>query len=153
MKSICGIDCANCQLSAACGGCAETGGRPFGGACTVAEYCQRGSTALAQLKETLISAFRALDIRDMEEITDLNALKGSFMNLEYTLPNGQAVKFWEDGRIYLGTQVRKKGSDRYYGIAADENYLMVSEYSGFGAGAEIIVFKRWNPETGGTSAR
>lgn len=145
MKSICGIDCTSCQLSAACGGCAKTDGRPFGGACIVADCCRRSGTALDELKAKLITAFRALNIPDMEEITDLGALKGSFMNLEYTLPNGRSIKFWEDDRIYLGTQVCKKGSDRYYGIAADENYLMVSEYSGFGSDAEIVVFKRWNP--------
>ena len=80
----------------------------------------------------------------MEEVTELNALKGSFANIEYTLPNGHTVKFWDDNRIYLGNQLHKKDSDRCYGIIADEKYLMVSEYSGYGTDAEIIVFKRWN---------
>jgi hypothetical protein len=80
----------------------------------------------------------------MEEVTELNALKGSFANIEYALPNSQIVKFWDDNRIYLGNQLQKKDSDRCYGIIADEKYLMVSEYSGFGTDAEIIVFKRWN---------
>lgn len=35
-------------------------------------------------------------------------------------------------------------SDRCYGIAADEKYLMVSEYGAYGSDAEVIVFKRWN---------
>ena len=43
-----------------------------------------------------------------------------------------------------GYQLHKKGCNRYYGIIADENFLMVSEYSVYGADAEIIVFKRWN---------
>ena len=33
MKSICGIDCTNCELSGACNGCAATGGYPFGAEC------------------------------------------------------------------------------------------------------------------------
>lgn len=144
MKSFCGIDCTTCPLTAGCGGCLETGGRPFGGTCVTAEYCLKGEAALAQLKARLIAAFRALDIPDMEEVTDLNALRGSFINLEYTLPGGQAVKLWDDDRIYLGNQLRKKGSDRCYGIAADETYLMVSEYGENGTDAEIVVFKRWN---------
>lgn len=64
--------------------------------------------------------------------------------IEYALPNGQVVKFWDDNKIYLGNQLHKKDSDRCYGIIADEKYLMVSEYSGYGADAEIIVFKQWN---------
>ena len=144
MKSICGIDCTNCELSGTCNGCAATGGYPFGVECLVAQCCKRGKAVLYELKEKLIAAFNALNIPDMEEVTELNALKGSFANIEYALPNGQIVKFWDDNKIYLGNQLHKEGSDRYYGIIADEKYLMVSEYSGYGENAEIIVFKRWN---------
>ncbi len=144
MKSICGIDWTNCELSSTCNGCAATGGQPFGAECLVAQCCKKGKTALSELKEKLIAAFNALHIPDMEEVTELNALKGSFANIEYALPNSQIVKFWDDNRIYLGNQLQKKESDRCYGIIADEKYLMVSEYSGFGTDAEIIVFKRWN---------
>lgn len=144
MKSICGVDCTKCEFNTSCKGCAETNGRPFGADCVVALCCQKGDTALCEWKEKLIGAIHALHIQDMEEVTDLNALKGSVINIEYTLPNGQAVKFWDDNKIYLGNQVCKKDSDRCYGIAADDKYLMISEYSGYGSDAEIIVFKRWN---------
>lgn len=109
-----------------------------------AECCRRGETALAELKAALIAAFRALDIPELEERTDLNALRGSLINIPYTLPSGQTVKLWDDDRIYLGSQIHKKGSGRCYGVAADETYLAVSEYGGNGADAEIVVFKRWN---------
>lgn len=144
MKSICGIDCAKCELNSTCNGCAATGGQPFGAECLVAQCCKRGETALNELKEKLVAAFNALSIQDMEEVTELNALKGSFANIEYALPNGQVVKFWDDNKIYLGNQLHKEGSDRCYGIIADEKYLMVSEYSGYGADSEIIVFKLHN---------
>ena len=91
----------------------------------------------------MIAAFNALNIQDMEEVTELNALKGSFVNIEYTLPNGQIVKFWDDNRIYLGNQLCKKDSERCYRLIADEKYLMVSEYSGYGSDAEVVIFKRW----------
>ena len=109
-----------------------------------AECCRRGETALAELKAALIAAFRALDIPELEERTDLNALRGSLINIPHTLPSGQTVKLWDDDRIYLGSQIHKKGSGRCYGVAADETYLAVSEYGGNGADAEIVVFKRWN---------
>ena len=102
MKSICGIDCTNCELSSTCNGCAATGGQPFGAECLVAQCCKKGKTSLSELKEKLIAAFNTLQIPDMEEVTELNALKGSFANIEYTLPNGQPIKFGDDSRIYLG---------------------------------------------------
>ena len=144
MKSICGIDCTKCELNSTCNGCVKTEGKPFGAECVVALCCQKGKTEGSNFKEKLIEAFNQLDIHDMEEVTDLNALKGSYINIEYTLPNGQIIKFWDDNKIYFGNQLHKKDSDRCYGIVADEKYLMVSEYSGYGADAEVIVFKRWN---------
>lgn len=142
MKSICGIDCTKCEAIHECKGCKE--GRPFGEECIVAAYCRKGQNALHEFKKKLIDTFNALNIPDMEEVTDLNALKGSFINLEYTMPNGERMKFWNDNKIYLGNQLHKIGSDRCYGIAADEKYLMVSEYGDYGTDAEIIIFKRWN---------
>lgn len=144
MISICGVDCAECELNGSCNGCVETGGQPFGKECVVALCCKKGEKVLCEFKEKLMAAFNALGIQDMEEVTELNALKGSFINIEYTLPNGQSVKFWDDDKIYFGNQLHKKGSERCYGIAADEKYLMVSEYGDYGADAEVIVFKRWN---------
>lgn len=143
MESICGIDCTKCEMNSTCSGCVKTKGKPFGAECVVALCLKDGENALCEWKRHLIAAFNELGIQDMEEVTELNALKGSFINIEYTLPNGQVIKFWDDNSIYLGNQLPKKGSDRYYGIIADRNYLMVSEYSGYGSDAELVVFKRW----------
>lgn len=106
------------------------------------ENCGRSFEAPCRLKEELIAEFNGLGIEDMEEVTSLNALAGSYINLAYTLPGGQKIRFWDDNRVYLGNQLRKKGSDRCYGLTADENYLLVCEYGEGGADAEIIVFKR-----------
>lgn len=150
MDTICGVDCTACSMQHECGGCARTNGRPFGGECVLAACCRRsgyedcgGCAALpCRLKEQLIAEFNALDIEDMAQVTGLNALRGSFINLEYALPGGQTVKLLEDGRIYLGNQVCKKGSDRCYGLAADENRLLVCEYGEGGSDAEIILYKK-----------
>lgn len=142
-KSMCGVDCTKCKLNSTCKGCAETEGHPFGAECMVALCLKKGENVLCKFKKDLIAAFNALNIQDMEEVTDLNALKGSFINIEYSLPNEQIVRFWDDNKIYLGNQLHKKDSDRCYGIIADQKYLMVSEYSGYGSDAEVVVFKRW----------
>ena len=57
------------------------------------------------MKKQLIDEFNGLGIEDMEEVTSLNALSGYFINLEYKLPNGQDVKFWQDDKVNLGIQV------------------------------------------------
>ena len=94
-----------------------------------------------------MAEFNALSLEDMEEVTDLNALKGSFINLDLTLPSGQAVRWWEDDKIYLGNQVGKKGSTRCYGLAADERHLLVCEYGEGGSDAEIVLYKRRNGQS------
>ncbi len=150
MKTICGADCNKCGFKENCAGCQETNGHPFGDSCMLAQCsnnnsCDEGCkscSATCKLKAKLIEEFNALGIEDMEEVTNLNALKGSFVNLEYTLPSGQTIKFWNDNRIYLGNQICKKNSDRCYGLTADENYLLVCEYGENGANPEIVIFRK-----------
>ena len=147
--SICGVDCARCPMRGACGGCAGTGGRPFGAPCIVADCClgggrtHCGGCSPCRLKEELLAEFNALRIPDMAEVTDLNALRGSYINLTYTLPGGQSVRLLDDDRIYLGNQICKHGgSGRCYGLAAGEDFLLVCEYGEGGADAEIVLYKR-----------
>ena len=94
------------------------------------------------MKEDLIRRFNSLGIQDMTEVTELHMLKGSFINLEYQLPSGQHVKLWEDDKLYYGAEIYKKGSDRCYGLTADDKYLLVCEYGAGGTDAEIVVFER-----------
>lgn len=148
--SICGADCAACPSGGSCGGCRKTGGRPFHGAECPLAACRRGREqedcapcrGVCALKERLLAEFNALGIPDLPEVTGLNALPGAYINLAYTLPNGQTVKLLEDEAIYLGNQLEKRGSDRCYGLAADEKVLLVCEYGGGGSDPEIILYKK-----------
>ena len=151
MKNYCGLDCAQCPAAATCPGCAATGGKPFGGTCVLGECCKAqgcespGScfSGKCALKERLIKEFNDLHVPGMDRVTDLNALPGSYINLEYTLESGQKIKFWEDGRVYLGNQLCKHdGSGRCFGLTADENWLLVCEYGDNGSDPEIVVYKR-----------
>ncbi len=144
METYCGANCAPCPDRADCKGCAETNGSPFGAECIAAFYAGQGEGELPRCKARLIAAFNALHIPDMEPVTELNLLKGAYINLSYTLPGGQQVKFWDDNTIYFANQQHKKGSDRCYGVAANRTYLLVSEYGCGGADAEIVAFRRWN---------
>ena len=81
-------------------------------------------------------------IADMPKINTLCSLNGAFVNLEYSLPNRKKIKLLEDSKIYLGYQVEKPGSDRCYGLIADNEHLLVCEYGADGADPEIVVYKK-----------
>lgn len=97
--------------------------------------------ALQSMKVVLIEEFNELGIEDLY-VSNLNLLKGSFVNLEYKLANGQSVKLLEDDKMYLGNQIERPGNERCYGIVADENNLLVCEYGCEGADPEIVVYKK-----------
>ena len=138
----------NLSQKISCGGCAETAGRPLGNECVIAICCQnKGQVSCSEcshciLKAELIAEFNSLGIEDMEKVTDLNSLMGSYVNLEYTLPSGQKIKFWDDNKSYLGNQICKKNSNRCYGLTADKNYILVCEYGENGTDAEIVIYKK-----------
>ena len=148
--SLCGLDCSACEYSLSCKGCGATHGRPFGGECIAAacciekriSRCRECTDTPCALKRRLIDEFNSLGISDMEKVTSLNYLKGSIINLEFTLPNGLKVKFWDDNAVYLGNLAAKKHSTRHYGLAADMNYLMVCE-CGMDLEPKIIIYKKW----------
>ena len=141
--SICGSDCcAACPQKAACGGCRETQGHPFGGSCVAAARISReGPEAFADWKRATIAELNALNLPDLQ-LDDLHLLNGFYVNLEYHLPNGQAVKLLEDNKVYLGNQIERPGQDRCYGVVADEDYLLVCEYGCNGADPKIVCYKR-----------
>lgn len=94
-------------------------------------------------KQLLIAEFNKLGIEGMPEVTELHEYEGSFVNLEYTLPNGTAAKFWEDSKTYFILEIPKT-DDRCFGLIGGEHYLMVCEYGRDGENPEILVFKKWN---------
>ncbi len=143
MLSICGAECCGeCNRRDACGGCVKTEGHPFGGTCIAAECIERGGfEAFKKMKETLIEEFNALGIQALY-VNDLNLLNGCYVNLAYTLTNGQSVKLLEDDRVYWGNQIEIPGSDRCYGVVADDKHLLVCEYGCNGKEPQIVVYKR-----------
>lgn len=144
MISICGMDCCNeCSKKEECGGCRETNGRPFGkGRCIASECVRRGGREeFLRFKNMLIDEFNALGI-DALNVSDLELLNGFFVNLEYPLANGSRVKLLEDNNVYLGNQIEISGSDRCYGIVADDAYMLVCQYGCNGKDPEIIVYKK-----------
>lgn len=134
--TLCGIDCCkDCSRLAECGGCEKCGGHPFGGSCVAA----RNKDFIA-LKLGLVKEINALGIEGLK-ISDLNLLNGGFVNLVYPLANGTTVKFLNDSDVYFGNQIEKEGSERCYGVVANEKFILVSEYGCNGAEPELVLYK------------
>lgn len=144
MLSICGLDCCgSCGLMGnACKGCTETEGHPCGGSCTAAECIKNnGIAGYEAMKSAVIAEINALGIADLH-VDGLNLLNGAYVNLEYTLANGQKLKLLEDSRVYFANQVERPDSERCYGIAADDKILLICEYGCNGSDPEIILYKK-----------
>lgn len=128
--------CKNCSRFAECGGCEKCAGHPLGGSC-IAER----NADFPELKQRLIEEINALAI-DGLCVDDLNLLTGAYVNLAYPLANGTTVKFLKDKDIYLGNQIERPGSERCYGVVADETFILVCEYGCNGTEPEIVLYKR-----------
>ena len=102
-----------------------------------------GGRKFEELKKQLIDEFNALHVPGMPQVEKLNALVGSYVNLEYRLPNGKAVRFLDDEATYLGNQLECEfGGDRCFGIVANMDFLLVASYEAGGADPELIVYKK-----------
>ena len=79
----------------------------------------------------------------MPKVTELNALIGSFVNLEYPLPNGKTVKLLDDNATYLGNQLECEfGGDKCFGIIANMDFLLVCTYEENGENPELILYNK-----------
>ncbi|MGN0629894.1 MAG: zinc ribbon domain-containing protein [Ruminococcus sp.] len=96
-----------------------------------------------EFKQVLIDEINGLNIEGMPEITKLNALVGSYVNLEYRLPSGKMVKFLDDNATYLGNQLESEfGGDRCFGVLASMDFIMVSTYEANGENPELVIYKK-----------
>ena len=102
-----------------------------------------GEDNFDKFKAQIIDEFNALNIEGMPEVKSLNTLEGSFVNLEYTLPNGKTVKFLDDNSTYLGNQLECEfGGDRCFGIIANMDFLLVCTYEENGENPELVIYKK-----------
>ena len=96
-----------------------------------------------EFKKKLIDEINALSIEGMPKVEKLNALVGGYINLEYRLPNGENVKFLNDGTTYLGNQLECEfGGNRCFGIAANMEFILISTYEENGKNPELVMYKK-----------
>ncbi|MBR0413587.1 MAG: helix-turn-helix domain-containing protein [Clostridia bacterium] len=94
-------------------------------------------------KKQLIEEINALHIEGMPEVTSLNALVGSFVNLAYPLPSGVSAKFLDDSTTYLGTQLEPQfGGERCFGVLANMDFILICTYEAEGTNPELVLYKK-----------
>ena len=149
MESICGADCKNCEYGKNnnCKGCANTKDCPLGKNCFIAAYILAGGKENYEIfKKELIKEINSLNISGMPKINELYPLNGSFVNLEFYLPNGKKVKYLNDDEIYYGTQIECIYNDddikKCFGIVANMNFILICEYEEDGKNSELLLYKK-----------
>lgn len=94
-------------------------------------------------KKQLIDEINALNVEGLPKLDKLNALVGSYVNLEYRLPNGAKVKFLNDQTTYLGNQLEcELGGDRCFGVLANMDFILVCTYGEGGSDPELVLYKK-----------
>lgn len=96
-----------------------------------------------EFKKKLINEINELNVDGMPKLTKLNALVGSYVNLQYRLPNGESVKFLDDNATYLGNQLEcELGGNRCFGVLANMDFILLSTYEENGTNPELIFYKK-----------
>ena len=96
-----------------------------------------------EYKKELINELNVLlKLQGYPKVENLNVLSGSFVNLEYKLPNGEVVKFLNDDESYLGSQLEIEGYDRCIGIACNMDFILICSYEENGENPELLVYKK-----------
>ena len=94
-------------------------------------------------KKQLIEEINDLHVPGMPKVEKLNALVGRFVNLEYRLPSGKAVKFLDDQTTYLGNQLESEfDKDLCFGVLANMDFILICTYEAEGKNPELVVYKK-----------
>lgn len=107
-------------------------------------YQLGGKEKFEEFKQQIIHEFNtSFHIEGLPKVEKLHVLSGSFINLEYRLPNGKTVKFLDDNATYLGNQLACEfGGDRYFGLAANMDFLLVCTCGENGEEPELVIYKK-----------
>ncbi len=92
--------------------------------------------------EKLLKEIKKLGIHEFESFKSLNLMEGSYLNLEVELPSGIKTKLLNDNKKYYANQIDIENSNKCYGVAADEDFIVVYKYGCNGSDAELVQIKR-----------
>ena len=92
------------------------------------------------IKAKIIDRLHNSGIEELKSVVSLNELRGDYINLECKWPNGAVGKILDDGKKYYAIQVERSGSDRCFGVEADEKQIAVFSYGCEGRDAELVMW-------------
>ena len=96
-----------------------------------------------EVKEQLVEEINDLHIEGMPKLDKLNALVGSFVNIEYRLPSGESVKFLDDNTTYLGNQLESEIVDGlFFGVIANMDFILICTYEQDVTNPELLLYKK-----------
>lgn len=96
-----------------------------------------------EFKNQIMNEINSLNIEGMPKVTELSALVGGYVNLEYRLPNGNMAQFLDDNATYLGTQLECEfGGERCFGVVANMDFILICTYGKDGIDPELVMFKK-----------
>ncbi len=94
-------------------------------------------------KKQLMDEINDLHIDGLPKVEKLYALVGKDVNLDYQLPSGIRVKFLDEQTTYLGNQLESVfGGDRFFGVLANMDFILVSTYGKDGTDPELILYRK-----------
>lgn len=94
------------------------------------------------MEQKLVDSIKRLGIKEFADLKSLNVMDGSYLNLACRLPNGKTAKILDDSKKYYASQADIAGTDKCYGVAADESFIAVFRYGCNGADAELVLWKK-----------
>ncbi len=92
--------------------------------------------------DKIIARLKTLGIPEFTGVEELDELNGDYINLESVLPNGEIGKILDDNKKYWATQVEIPGSEKCYGIAANERMIAVYRYGCGGSDSELVLWTK-----------
>ena len=96
------------------------------------------------MEQILLEKIKKLGIKEFENFNSLNLMDGNYLNIECTLPNGDKTKILDNDTQYYAKQIDIEGSDKCYGVAANEKFIAVYKYGCNGENAELVLWKKYN---------
>ena len=98
--------------------------------------------ASVPIEQRIIDEVNSLGLPDCPPIPHLKVMQGSLINFKYDV-SGNQVQALDDNASYLCAQVEKTdGSERRYGIACNEHYIVVNECSSTVKDTKLVMIKR-----------
>ena len=93
-------------------------------------------------EQFLLEKIKKLGIKEFENFNSLNLMDGNYLNIECTLPNGDKTKILDNDTQYYAKQIDIEGSDKCYGVAANEKFIAVYKYGCNGENAKLVLWKK-----------